>query len=98
MTAKPTPVARALMLPIVFYRRFISPLFGPVCRYQPSCSTYAIVALRRHGALRGGWLAVRRIARCHPFHAGGYDPVPPRRGEAPSDLTPSQGGTVIGEH
>ena len=47
MTAKPTPVARALMLPIVFYRRFISPLFGPVCRYQPSCSTYAIVALRR---------------------------------------------------
>ena len=98
MTAKPTPVARALMLPIVFYRRFISPLFGPVCRYQPSCSTYAIVALRRHGALRGGWLAVRRIARCHPFHAGGYDPVPPREGEAPSDLTPHQSGTVIGEH
>jgi putative membrane protein insertion efficiency factor len=98
MTAKPTPVARALMLPIAFYRRFISPLFGPVCRYQPSCSTYAIVALRRHGALRGGWLAVRRIARCHPFHAGGYDPVPPRKGEAPSDLTPHQSGTVIGEH
>jgi putative membrane protein insertion efficiency factor len=86
------------MLPIVFYRRFISPLFGPVCRYQPSCSTYALKALRTHGALRGGWLAVRRIARCHPFHAGGYDPVPPRRGEAPSDLTPPQGGTVIGEH
>ncbi len=98
MTAKPTPAARALMLPIVFYRRFISPLFGPVCRYQPTCSTYALRALRTHGALRGGWLAVRRIARCHPFHAGGYDPVPPRKGEAPSDLTPPQSGTVIGEH
>jgi putative membrane protein insertion efficiency factor len=98
MTAKPTPVARALMLPIVFYRRFISPLFGPVCRYQPTCSAYALGALRKHGALRGGWLAVRRIARCHPFHAGGYDPVPPRKGEAPPDLTPPQSGTVIGEH
>jgi hypothetical protein len=86
------------MLPIVFYRRFISPLFGPVCRYQPTCSAYALGALRTHGALRGGWLAVRRIARCHPFHAGGYDPVPPREGEAPPDLTPQQSGNIIGEH
>jgi putative membrane protein insertion efficiency factor len=86
------------MLPIVFYRRFISPLFGPVCRYQPTCSAYALGALRTHGALRGGWLAVRRIARCHPFHAGGYDPVPPRKDAATPDPTPPQSGTVIGEH
>jgi uncharacterized protein len=98
MTAKPTPGVRALMLPIVFYRRFISPLFGPVCRYQPTCSTYALRALRTHGALRGGWLAVRRIARCHPFHAGGYDPVPPRKGAASPDPTPPQSGNIIGEH
>lgn len=77
--SKPAPVARALMLPIVFYRRFVSPLFGPVCRYQPTCSAYALEALRVHGALRGSWLAVRRIARCHPFRPGGYDPVPPVR-------------------
>jgi uncharacterized protein len=93
MTDKPTLAARALTVPIVFYRRFISPLFGPVCRYQPTCSAYALEALRTHGALRGGWLAVRRIARCHPFHAGGYDPVPPRKGER-HDLTPPPGGTV----
>lgn len=93
MTAKPTPVARALMLPIVFYRRFISPLFGPVCRYQPTCSAYALTALRTHGALRGSWLTVRRVARCHPFHPGGYDPVPP-----PKDHTPHQSGAVVGEH
>ena len=80
MTSRPTPAARVLTLPIVFYRRFVSPLFGPVCRYEPSCSTYALQALRTHGALRGGWLTVRRIARCHPFHPGGYDPVPPPRG------------------
>jgi uncharacterized protein len=98
MTAKPTPVARVLMLPINFYRRFISPLFGPVCRYQPTCSAYALEALRTHGALRGGWLTVRRIARCHPFRPGGYDPVPPRKGEAPSDVAPCRRGNVLGEH
>ena len=94
MTDKPTLAARALTVPIVFYRRFISPLFGPVCRYQPTCSAYALEALRTHGALRGGWLTVRRIARCHPFHAGGYDPVPPRKSRSPQDLTPPQSGTV----
>ncbi len=98
MTAKPTPTARALMLPIVFYRRFISPLFGPVCRYQPTCSAYALEALRVHGAFRGGWLALRRVGRCHPFHAGGHDPVPPRKGEGPTDLPPRERGTAIGEH
>lgn len=97
MTDKPTPAARALMLPILFYRRFVSPLFPPVCRYRPTCSAYAIGALRTHGALRGSWLAIRRIARCHPFHAGGYDPVPPRAGGRTHDPAPHS-GTVIGEH
>jgi putative membrane protein insertion efficiency factor len=68
--------ARALMVPIAGYRRFISPLLGPTCRFAPSCSEYALEALRVHGAARGLWLTVRRLARCHPFHPGGYDPVP----------------------
>ncbi len=58
------------------YRYVFSPLLGPRCRFHPSCSSYAIEALERHGVARGGWLALRRIGRCHPFHAGGYDPVP----------------------
>ncbi len=58
------------------YQVVLSPIFGGSCRYYPSCSTYAIEALARHGALRGGWLALRRIGRCHPFRPGGFDPVP----------------------
>jgi uncharacterized protein len=61
---------------ITGYRRFISPLMLPHCRFEPSCSTYALQAVQRHGALRGGWLAIRRLSRCHPFHRGGIDPVP----------------------
>ncbi len=58
------------------YQYAISPLLGRSCRFYPTCSEYAIEALRRHGLLRGGWLATRRVARCHPWHPGGHDPVP----------------------
>ncbi|XQE67190.1 membrane protein insertion efficiency factor YidD [Pseudomonas sp. P3C3] len=68
---------KRLLLGLVrLYQYLISPLLGPCCRFHPSCSHYAIEAIERHGALRGGWLAVRRLGRCHPWHPGGYDPVP----------------------
>ncbi len=68
-----------LVLPIRFYRRFLSPLKPPTCRYHPTCSAYAIGAIMRHGALRGCWLALCRICRCHPFAGYGEDPVPKPR-------------------
>jgi putative membrane protein insertion efficiency factor len=64
------------------YRKVVSPLLGPRCRFYPSCSAYALEAVQVHGAGRGSWLAVRRLSRCHPFHPGGLDPVPPVRGAA----------------
>lgn len=66
------------------YRTLISPLYGQVCRYHPSCSQYALDAVTAHGSIRGTWLAVRRLARCHPWAAGGYDPVPPSRSTSPT--------------
>ena len=68
--------ARAGMSMIRFYQRGISPLLPPSCRYTPTCSEYTLVAVQRYGLLRGSWLGMRRILRCHPFCAGGHDPVP----------------------
>ncbi|MDE5786156.1 MAG: membrane protein insertion efficiency factor YidD [Duncaniella sp.] len=64
------------VLPIRFYKGCISPMFPPSCRFTPSCSTYALEAIMKHGIFRGTWLAVRRIMRCHPWGGSGYDPVP----------------------
>jgi len=65
-----------LLLLITFYQFFISPLTGQNCRFYPSCSAYAVEAVQKHGSLKGSLLAAKRILRCHPFHAGGFDPVP----------------------
>ena len=65
-----------LTLPVRLYRRLISPLLPRSCRFYPTCSTYTLEALKKHGAVRGLYLSVRRIARCHPWNEGGYDPVP----------------------
>jgi putative membrane protein insertion efficiency factor len=71
------PLTRALLAVIRFYSTAISPALPPRCRYTPTCSAYAAEAVARFGAGRGSWLALRRLLRCHPFHAGGHDPVPP---------------------
>jgi uncharacterized protein len=69
-------IKRVLLLLIRIYQVTLSPLLGNACRFEPSCSRYAFACIEAHGALRGGYLAVRRILRCHPFHPGGYDPPP----------------------
>lgn len=71
-----SPLAWLLALPIRFYKRFLSPLLPPACRFHPSCSSYALQALHKHGALRGLRLTIWRLLRCQPFHPGGFDPVP----------------------
>jgi putative membrane protein insertion efficiency factor len=71
------PIVVGLTAAIRAYRYIISPMLGPTCRFYPSCSCYAEEALQQHGALRGSYLTVRRLLRCHPWHEGGYDPVPP---------------------
>lgn len=73
-----SPLATLLSGAVRFYQRRLSPLKkSPTCRFSPSCSQYAVEALERHGALKGGWLALWRVMRCHPLNKGGYDPVPP---------------------
>lgn len=74
-------LAWPLLVLVGLYRLLISPWLGVNCRFEPSCSAYALEALRSHGAFRGSWLAVRRIARCHPWGGSGYDPVPAAREE-----------------
>jgi putative membrane protein insertion efficiency factor len=70
-------LARKILLGgIFFYRKFISPIFPPSCRYYPTCSQYALEAIEKHGPAKGSWLGIKRILRCHPWKDGGYDPVP----------------------
>jgi putative membrane protein insertion efficiency factor len=76
VSARASPAAQLLRVAITAYRWLLSPLLGPSCRFYPSCSAYALEAIAAYGALRGAWLAARRIGRCHPWNAGGYDPVP----------------------
>lgn len=83
-----SPLAWLLIGLLVVYRLLISPLYGQVCRYYPTCSAYALTAVRTHGALRGSWYALRRLLRCHPWAPGGVDLVPPAR---PSRRTTRQG-------
>lgn len=74
-----TVIKRLLLFSIKLYQWCLSPFFGGQCRFYPSCSAYASEAIELHGALRGGWLAIRRLLRCHPWHPGGVDPVPPAK-------------------
>lgn len=77
---RPSPLAWLLLIPVYVYRKVISPIMPPVCRFYPSCSAYAVEALTVHGAFKGSWLTIGRLLRCGPWHRGGFDPVPPRRG------------------
>jgi len=92
ITTKPRSVIRRLLalpawilvLVIRFYQKAISPWLGPCCRFNPSCSNYCIDALKQHGMVRGLWLGIKRILKCHPLHPGGYDPVPYRENKSTS--------------
>ncbi|MEW6765931.1 MAG: membrane protein insertion efficiency factor YidD [Pseudomonadota bacterium] len=78
---------RVLIALVKAYRLVLSPLVGRHCRFEPTCSCYAIGALERHGSLRGGWLTLKRLSRCHPFSPGGYDPVPEKTSESSNTNT-----------
>lgn len=75
MNVKNLPM-KGMLVMLRFYKREISPMLPPCCRYTPTCSEYAMQAVEKYGAVKGGWLAAKRILRCHPFNEGGYDPVP----------------------
>ena len=75
MNVKNLPM-KGMLVMLRFYKREISPMLPPCCRYTPTCSEYAMQAVEKYGAVKGGWLAAKRILRCHHFHEGGYDPVP----------------------
>lgn len=84
--------AKVLIVLIKGYRLFISPLLGPRCRFNPTCSQYGLDAIRIHGAIKGSWLTLKRVLKCHPLSAGGEDPVPPKNGceQNPIHSTPEQ--------
>jgi putative membrane protein insertion efficiency factor len=84
-------VAALVLAPIWVYRNVVSPMTPRTCRYYPSCSAYAEQAVKTHGAVRGSWLAVRRLARCHPWTAGGVDHVPPARDQHTNPASPVTG-------
>lgn len=96
MRPQPHPPAGTgpLLMAIRAYQRWLSPLLGQHCRFAPSCSAYAAHALVSHGLLRGGWLAVRRLVRCHPFHPGGHDPVPLARSATMGATPPHSAGAI----
>ena len=77
-------ISRLLVALIRLYQRFGSPLLGNVCRFEPSCSRYAVACLEGHGAVRGGLLSIARLCKCHPFHPGGFDPPPRPKAELPA--------------
>ena len=87
MTTLKRVTAAPLIGLLLFYQRFISPMTPPTCRYYPSCSSYALTAIRRFGPVKGTWLALRRLGRCHPWAAGGVDHVPARHPHAPDAAT-----------
>ena len=90
---------RLVVLLLRAYRVVVSPLYGPTCRFYPSCSEYALVAVERHGVVRGGWLAVRRLLRCHPWNPGGVDPVPSleRSSESGEDSTAATSASAFAD-
>jgi uncharacterized protein len=89
-----SPLAGVLLVLLAGYRRGVSPLLGARCRFYPSCSLYAVTAISELGALRGSYLTARRLLRCHPFHPGGYDPVPSPTGRSTTDRpSPTTGAT-----
>ena len=89
MKLKPYQPSYWAVKAIALYRKYLSPMLRDNCRYRPTCSDYSQQALTSHGLLKGGWLAIKRIGRCHPWHDGGYDPVPPQ--EASEETSPAQG-------